>query len=130
MTVNAVHLTARVTFEPKIKEFANGGRLATVGVCWNNNYFNKQKNDWENIPNYFEVTVQNDKLIDKVVNDLEVGQLINLNGQLRYRAWEDKDGQKRNAVNIYAFDIVKCDNLKAPEQKGSNGNDSDEDIGF
>ena len=131
MAANSVNLTARVTMEPRIKEFPNGGKLATVNVCWNNNYFNKNKNEWENVPNYFELTVQNDKLIAKIENDLEVGELVHIDGQLRYRAWEDKDGSKRNAVNIYVFDLVKCNPLKAPVQKeAENGSQSDDDIGF
>lgn len=133
MTVNNVNLTARVTFEPKIKEFSNGGRLATVGVCWNNRYFNKTKDEWESIPNFFEVVVQNEKLIDRIANDLDVGNLIMIAGQLRYREWE-QEGNKRSSVHIFAFDLLKCDILKAPDQevKESNGSDSksDDDVEF
>ena len=104
-------------------------------MCWNNNYFNKKTEQWENVPNFFEIVVQRDSLIDRVINDVEVGNLLFVNGQLRYRTWEDKEGQKRSQVHIFAFDVLKSEYLpkveKTQEAEDSNGNsDNQENIGF
>lgn len=131
MSANNVHLTARVSLAPVLKEFANGNKICTVGVCWNNRFFSKEKDEWVSIPNFFEVVVQQDDLVEKIMKHIDVGDLLSIHGQLRYRSWDDKEtGKKRSSVHIMAFDLMRTELFPAKEQEtakvgASNGNDDD-----
>lgn len=130
MSANNVNLTARVSLAPVLKEFANGNKICTIGVAWNNRFFSKEKDDWVSIPNFFEVVVQRDDLVTKIMKHVEVGDLLTITGQLRYRDWDDKEtGKKRSSVHIMGFDVMRCELFPAEEKKepvgASNGGNDD-----
>ena len=48
--LNKVMLIGRLTREPEIKEFSNGGKVANIGFAVNNNRKNAQTGQWEDVP--------------------------------------------------------------------------------
>src|SRR5207237_6375165 len=76
-----------------------------------------QSGEWEDKPNYFDVTVWGAQG-ENCAKYLSKGRPIAVDGRLEWREWETQEGQKRQAVDIIA-DSVQF--LGSREAGGDNG---------
>jgi single-strand DNA-binding protein len=118
--LNKVMLIGRLTRDPEVRTFSNGGKVAKVGFAVNNRRKNNQTGQWEDDPVFIEVEVfnrgENGTLADRVEQTLRKGQQIFIEGHLKLDQWE-KDGQKRSQLKVV------CDNFQylEPRQDGGEG---------
>jgi len=116
--LNKVMLIGRLTRDPEVRLFSNGGKVAKFGFAVNNRKKNNQTGQWEDEPVFIDVDVfnrgENGTLADRVEQTLKKGSQIFIEGHLKLDQWE-KDGQKRNRLFIVA------DNFQYLEPRGEGG---------
>jgi single-strand DNA-binding protein len=96
--INSVVIIGRVVEKPTLKYSANTNAVCRIRIA-NNDYVNKQeKVNWLTVTAFGKVAENCEKYLDK-------GKQICVNGKLDYQEWENKQGQKRNAVQIVAHNV-------------------------
>jgi single-strand DNA-binding protein len=116
--INRVIITGNLTRDPETRALPSGGSVTTLRVACNGRRRNPQTQDWEDVPNYFDVTVWGAQG-ENCQRFLSRGRPVAVDGRLQWREWTDKDsGQKRQAVDIVAESVQF---LGAREEAG-NGN--------
>lgn len=107
--MNLVLLTGRIGNEPQVKEFENGKSVA-FSLATNENYKNAQgetveKTEWHNI-------VGSGKIAELVEKYLAKGSLVSVQGKLRTRNYEDKEGNKKYITEVRISRIEFLDSKK------------------
>ena len=122
--LNKVMLIGRLTRDPEVRTFANGGKVAKFGFAVN--YMMQKRNpttgEWEGGETVFiDVDVFNRpngrQLADLAEQRLRKGQQAFVEGRLRLNEWTDREGQKRSKV------VVVGDNLEFFEPRGESGSE-------
>jgi single-strand DNA-binding protein len=108
--LNKVMLIGRLTRDPEIKTFSNGGKVANIGFAVNNRKKNKDSGEWEDVPVWVDLKVFNRdtgrKLADLVESSLKKGQQIYVEGHLVLEEWTGKeDGKKASKMVVYVDDF-------------------------
>jgi len=108
--LNKVMLIGRLTREPEIKTFGNGGKVANIGFAVNNRRKNQQSGQWEDVPVWVDLKAFNRetgrKLADLVEQHLHKGQQAYFEGHLVLEEWEGKtDGKKQSKMVVYVDDF-------------------------
>lgn len=100
---NAVTIIGNIGRDPELSYTNSGIAVLKVGIIRNDS--KKNGDQWEDGPaQWFNVTVFG-KDAEAYNESLVKGQRVVVVGELKYREWE-KDGQKRNAVDIKAAEIA------------------------
>ena len=121
--LNKVMLIGRLTRDPEVRTFSNGGKVAKFGFAVNNRKKNQQTGQWEDEPVFLDVEAFNrgefGKQADLVEQYLVKGRQVFIEGHLRLDQWE-KDGQKRSRL------VIVLDNMQflEPRPEGASGGDS------
>jgi len=107
--LNKVMLIGRLTRDPEVRTFSNGGKVAKIGFAVNNRKKNQQTGQWEDDPVFLDVDAFNRetgrKLADLVEQYLRKGHQAYIEGNLVLDQWTDKDGQKRSKLKVVLQDI-------------------------
>src|SRR5438094_8780744 len=95
--LNKVRLMGRLTRDPEVRTFANGGKVAKFGFAVNNKRKNPSSGQWEDEPVFLDVDAFNRgdsgrQLADLVEQSLRKGQQIFIEGHLRLGPWTSPDG--------------------------------------
>ena len=122
--LNKVLLIGRLTRDPEMVTFANGGRVAKFGFAVNNRKKNQSTGQWEDEPVFLDVEAYNRqegrKLADLVEQYLKKGHQAYLECSLKLDAWNDKTtGDKRTKLKLVLND------MQFLEPKAASGNAED-----
>lgn len=103
-------LIGRLTRDPEIKTFGNGGKVANVGFAVNNRKKNKDSGQWEDVPVWIDLKAFNRetgrKTADLIESSLKKGQQIYVEGHLVLEEWTGKeDGKKMSKMVVYVDDF-------------------------
>ncbi len=114
--LNKVMLIGRLTRDPEIRAFSNGGKVAKFGFAVNNRRKNSQTGQWEDEPVFLDVEAFNrgetGKMADLVEQYLHKGNQAFVEGHLKLDQWTAQDGQKRSRL------LIVVDNVQFLEPKG------------
>src|SRR5947208_5203021 len=95
--LNKVMLIGRLTRDPEVRMFANGGKVAKFGFAVNNRRKNTTTGAWEDEPVFLEVESFNrgetGRQADLVEQSLRKGSQVFIEGHLKLDQWTDKEGQ-------------------------------------
>ena len=108
--LNKVMLIGRLTRDPEIKTFSNGGKVAKIGFAVNNRKKNMQSGQWEDVPVWIDLKVFNRetgaKKADLAESSLKKGHQIFVEGHLVLEEWTGKeDGKKASKMVVYVDDF-------------------------
>ncbi len=104
MSINRVVISGNLTRDPELRSTGSGMSILKLGIAVNDRRKNQQTGEWEDVPNFFDVTVFGQRG-ESLSRFLQKGSKIAVEGKLRWRQWETPDGDKRSAVEIIADDI-------------------------
>jgi len=117
--LNKVMLIGRLTRDPEVRMFANGGKVAHFGFAVNNRRKNAQTGQWEDEPCFLDVEAFNrgefGKTADLVEQYLRKGHQAFIEGHLKLDQWTSQDGQKRSKIKIV------LDNVQFLEPRSDGG---------
>ncbi len=116
--INKVILIGNLGKDPETKTFANGGSVTNVTLAtsesWKDRDGNQQeRTEWHNV-------VFHNKLGEVVAQYLRKGSKAYIEGSLRTRKWQDKDGRDRYTTEIHANEMQMLDS------RGGGGGSSDD----
>lgn len=114
-TLNKVQLIGRLGKDPEVQKFEGDNMVVRFPLATNENYKDKMGNpvettDWHNI-------VAWNKLGQIAENYIRKGSIIYLEGKIRNRSYDDKDGNKRYVTEIVADNIIMLDK----KEEGADG---------
>jgi single-strand DNA-binding protein len=119
--LNTVALTGNLTADAELRgadENVLAVRLAVTGRT-------KVGETWQDVPNYFDVTVfgkaGEGNRAKALAPYLTLGTRIAVQGRLEWRQWEADDGSKRQAVQVIADDLVLLGSGKRDADAVSSG---------
>src|SRR6201992_1542605 len=122
--VNVVVITGNLTKDPELRHTGGGTAVCELRVAVNSRRKNGQTGEWEDKPNFFDVTVWGAQG-ENCANYLAKGRPVAIEGRLDWREWEAKDGGgKRQAVQIVANTVQflgSRDGGGAPNGNGGGG---------
>jgi single-strand DNA-binding protein len=122
--LNKVMLIGRLTRDPEVRTFSNGGKVAKFGFAVNNRKKNQQTGAWEDEPVFVDVEAFNrgefGKQADLVEQYLKKGRQVYVEGHLRLDSWTSQEGQKRNRLLVVVDNLQFLDS-RQDEEGGGNG---------
>ena len=108
-SLNKVILIGNLGADPEVKSTANGGRVATLSLAtsqqWKGADGQKQdKTQWHRVICWNNKVGQ--QLADIAEKYCKKGEKVYVEGEIEYRSWEDKDGQKRYTTEIRCRELI------------------------
>jgi single-strand DNA-binding protein len=97
--LNRAELIGNLGQNPEVKATQKGGRIVTFNVATNESWKNKagekqERTDWH------RVVIFNEKLGELAEKYLKKGSKVFVNGSLRSRKWQDKEGVEHCGAEI------------------------------
>ncbi|MDO8987724.1 MAG: single-stranded DNA-binding protein [Coriobacteriia bacterium] len=104
MSINRVTITGNLTRDPELRSTAGGMAVLKMGVAVNDRAKNQQTGEWEDKPNYIDVTMFGTRA-EAVSRFLSKGSKVAIEGKLRWSSWETPQGEKRSKVEVVVDEI-------------------------
>ena len=127
--MNSVALIGRLGGDPELRYSADGRSIANFSLAVNEAY-NDAQGQKQNHVNWFRVTAFA-RTAEIVSEYLKKGLRVGINGSLRQRTFEDKEGRTRSVVEVVARSV---DLLEGANGNGGHSTEppphDDEDIPF
>jgi single-strand DNA-binding protein len=119
--INRVVLTGNLTRDPELRSTASGTSVCSLRVACNTRRKNQSTGEWEDKPNFFDVTVWGAQG-ENCARFLAKGRPVAIDGRLEWREWESQDGSgKRQAVDIIADAVQFLGSREEGAGGGSGG---------
>ncbi len=99
-SVNKVILVGNLGADPEVKSFQNGGRVANLRIATSETWKDRQTGERKERTEWHQVVLQSDGLVGVAERFLRKGSKVYIEGQLRTRKWQDRDGNDRYTTEI------------------------------
>ena len=115
-TVNKVILIGNLGKDPEVRHLENGAVVANFPIATSESYTDKtsgqkiENTDWHNIVVWRGLAGVVEKYVRK-------GQKVYVEGKLKTRSWQDKDGNTRYTTEVIADELTI---LSRPEQQSQS----------
>ena len=100
-SVNKVILIGNLGRDPEIRSFQNGGKVCNLRIATSENWRDKETGERKERTEWHNIVIDNDNLVKVVENYLKKGSKIYVEGSLRTRKWQDRDGNDRYTTEVY-----------------------------
>ena len=114
--INRVVLTGNLTRDPELRSLPSGMSVCSLRLAVNTRR-KGASGDWEDKPNYFDVTVWGAQG-ENCARYLAKGRPVALDGRLEWREWETQEGQKRQSIDIIADSVQFLGSREGAENGG------------
>lgn len=121
--VNRVQLLGRLGKDPVLKHFSENNVIAEFSLATTESYRDKE-GKWVEVTDWHNVKLPFKSLAERAEKYLKKGSLIYLEGKIKTRSYDDKDGNKRYVTEIVAESLRMLD-----KKDGSTGGSSYSDNG-
>ena len=116
--INRVVMTGNLTRDPELRSLPSGMSVCSLRIACNTRRKNQSTGDWEDKPNFFDVTVWGAQG-ENCARYLSKGRPVAVDGRLEWREYEARDGSgKRQAIDIIAESVQ----FLGGRDEGGNGN--------
>ena len=105
--INKAIIVGRMGQDPEIRYAANGNAVANLSIATSKKYQGNEETEWHRCVCF-------GKLADVCREWVHKGDLIGIEGEIRTRKWQDKQGNDR-----YSTEII-CHNLNMLGSKNTN----------
>lgn len=106
--LNRVILIGRLVREPQVRYLDSGTALAQFTLAYNRRY--RKGDAWQEETSFFDVIAYG-KLAERIMDKLNRGELIVVEGRLRQDRWQTSQGEQKSKVRII------CENFKVIQKK-------------
>ena len=111
--LNKVMLIGRLGADPEVRYTQNGTPVANFRIATNHRV--KRGEEWEEVTEWHRIVAWN-RLADTCSQYLRKGMLVYVEGSLRTREWEDREGNRRWSTEIIARDMQMLEPKGASQQ--------------
>ena len=99
--VNRVIIIGNLGSDPEVKQFSNGGSVATISVATSEQWIDKQTGEKREATEWHRISLYQ-KLGEIAAQYLRKGSQVYIEGSLRTRKYQDQNGQDRYVTEIRA----------------------------
>ena len=99
-SVNKVILIGNLGADPEIKSFQNGGKIANLRIATSENWKDRMTGERKERTEWHNVVINGDGLVGVVERYLKKGSKVYIEGSLRTRKWQDRDGNDRYTTEV------------------------------
>ena len=124
-SVNKVILIGNLGKDPEVRRLENGAVLASFSIATSESYVDKQSGDKKEITDWHDVVLWRG-LAEVAEKYLVKGTKIYVEGKLKKRSWQDKEGVTRYSTEVVGDEmtilskIENKENNTAPYRQESN----------
>lgn len=104
MSINRVVISGNLTRDPELRATASGMNVLKMGVAVNDRRKNQQTGEWEDVPNFVDVTMFGARA-EALSRFLSKGTKVAIEGKLRWSQWESPQGDKRSKLEVVADEV-------------------------
>ena len=104
MSINRVVISGNLTRDPELRSTGSGMSVLKLGVAVNDRRKNQQTGEWEDYPNFVDVTVFGARG-EALSRFLSKGSKVAIEGKLRWSQWESQAGEKRSKLEVVADEV-------------------------
>jgi single-strand DNA-binding protein len=117
--LNKAMLIGRLGADPEVRYTQSGTPVASFNIATTERWTNKdgekqERTEWHRI-------VAWSRLAEVCQEYLSKGKLVYIDGRLRTRQWEDKDGNRHRATEILAQTMQMLDRVGGSSNESKNG---------
>jgi single-strand DNA-binding protein len=124
--INRVILTGNLTSDPELRVLASDLSVCKMRVAVNGRKKNNTTGEWEDKPNFFDVTVWGPQG-ENCAQYLVKGRPVAIDGRLEFSEWVDKEtGKNRSKVEVVADNVQ----FLHPRPEGGYGDSGSDGEGF
>ncbi len=102
--VNKVILIGHLGADPETKSMPSGMSVANLSLATSESYKDKQTNEWQERTEWHRVALFG-RLAEIAGEYLRKGSQVYIEGRLRTRKWQDKQGNDRYSTEIVAAEM-------------------------
>ena len=99
-SVNKVILIGNLGADPEIKSFQNGGKIANIRIATSEQWKDRMTGERKERTEWHQVVINGEGLIGVVERYLKKGSKVYIEGSLRTRKWQDRDGNDKYTTEI------------------------------
>jgi single-strand DNA-binding protein len=119
-TLNKVLLVGNLGADPEIRQSPNGNVVATLSIATTERMKDQQTGDWQDHTEWHRVAVFG-RTAETARDYLRKGSKVLIEGSLRTRKYQDKNGQDRYDYHIAVQDMQMLDRSGGQSMGGSAG---------
>ncbi|MBD3744699.1 single-stranded DNA-binding protein [Sphingopyxis sp.] len=127
-SVNKVILIGNLGADPEIKSFQNGGKIANIRIATSEQWKDRMTGERKERTEWHNVVINGDGLVGVVERYLKKGSKVYIEGSLRTRKWQDRDGNDRYTTEVVIAGmggtLTMLDGAPGGGGGGSRGGDS------
>jgi len=117
--INKVILVGNLGKDPEVRHLEGGAVVAKFPLATSESYKNKdgqrtEQTEWHNIVMWRGLAESAEKFLHK-------GSLVYIEGKIRTRSWDDKEGNKRYSTEIVADTMTMLGARRSEEGHSSSG---------
>ena len=120
MSLNKAMIIGNLGADPEMRYTPNGQAVTEFRVAVNRR-FRGQNDEWQEETEWFRVVAWG-PLAERTAENLRKGRKVYVEGRLRTRQWEDKEGQKRYTTELVAQTVTALD--RANREEGEFGGEA------
>lgn len=99
-SVNKVILIGNLGADPEIKSFQNGGKIANIRIATSEQWKDRMTGERKERTEWHNAVINGDGLVGVVERYLKKGSKVCIEGSLRTRKWQDRDGNDRYTTEV------------------------------
>jgi single-strand DNA-binding protein len=118
-SLNRAEIIGNVGVEPELRTTPQGNSVCTLKIATSESYKDKNTNEWKDDTEWHRVVFW-DNLAEQAAKNLNVGSKIYVEGKIRTRKYDDREGITRFITEIVASKLIILD----PKTQKSNYSDN------
>ncbi len=99
-SVNKVILIGNLGKDPEIKSFQNGGKIANFSIATSESWKDRASGEKKERTEWHNISINSEGLVGVVERFLKKGSKVYIEGQLRTRKWQDRDGNDKYTTEV------------------------------
>lgn len=117
-TVNKVILIGNLGKDPEVRRLENGTVVASFPIATSESYTDKQTNERREITDWHNIVVWRG-LAEVVEKYLKKGSKVYIEGKLKSRSYQDKDGVTKYITEVVADEMTMLSRLESQQNNAS-----------
>ena len=115
--VNKVTLLGRLGKDPVLKHFSENNVIAEFSLATTENYKDKE-GKWVEVTDWHNVKLPFKWMAESAEKYLKKGSLVYIEGKIKTRSYDDKDGNKKYITEIVAENLRRLDKKEGSPSGG------------
>jgi len=128
-SLNKVQLIGRLGAAPETRSMPNGSAVTNLRIATNESWKDRETGERKERAEFHNV-VMFGRLAEVAAEYLRKGSQCYVEGKLRTRKWQDRDGNDRYTTEIVANELVMLGGKRSEQPKQAEADDFGDDIPF